>query len=395
MKKILFAFIFFVSAATAQTTLSDQAEISIITFGPGQEQLYTAFGHSAIRVNDPGIGIDDGYNYGVFNFHQPNFYLNFARGYLYYQLGVAEYKRFEYPYIYFNRYVHEQKLNLTQSQKQKLYDFLQWNAKPENVSYRYDYFYDNCATKMPDIMRKVFGDTVNFDGSYVKTNYTIRELTDIYLKYQPWGDLGIDICLGLPMDKKASPYEYMFLPDYVESGFAHATIKQGNNEVPLVKERIVINEPREQSIEKTFLTPLLVFGFFFALITATSYFDFKRKRLSMIVDITLFAILGLLGILLLLLWVATDHNAAAKNLNLLWALPTHLVIAIAMLKRKLWIQQYFLATALASVFLLVCWPVLPQKLHYALIPFVMSIGLRAFTQYWIRKTDAVSPAVAL
>jgi hypothetical protein len=186
----------------------------------------------------------------------------------------------------------------------------------------------------------------------------------------------------------------MFLPDYVESGFAHATIKQGNNEVPLVKERIVINEPREQSIEETFLTPLLIFGFFFAVITAISYFDFKRKRLSMIVDITLFTILGLLGILLLLLWVATDHNAAAKNMNLLWALPMHLVIAIAMLKRKLWIQQYFLATALASVFLLVCWPVLPQKLHYALIPFVMSIGLRAFTQYWIRKTDAVSPAVA-
>jgi hypothetical protein len=240
----------------------------------------------------------------------------------------------------------------------------------------------------------VFGDSVHFDGSYVKTNYTIRELTDIYLKYQPWGDLGIDICLGLPMDKKASPYEYMFLPDYVESGFAHATIQQGNKQVPLVKERIVINEPREQEIEKPFLTPLLVFGIFFALITALSYWDFKRRRLSMVVDITLFTVLGLLGILLLLLWVATDHNAAAKNMNLLWALPTHLIIAITMLKRKLWVQQYFLATALASVFLLVCWPVLPQKLHYALIPFVMAIGLRAFTQYWLRKTDVVSPAVA-
>ena len=393
MRRLVFIFILIAFASKAQTTLSDQAEISVITFGPGQEQLYTAFGHSALRVNDPGIGIDDAYNYGVFDFNQPNFYLNFARGYLYYRLGVVAYKRFEYPYIYFNRYVHEQKLNLTRQQKQRLFDFLLWNSKPENVTYRYDYFYDNCATKMPDIMKKVFGDTVNFDGSYVKTNYSIRELTDIYLKYQPWGDLGIDIGLGLPMDKKASPYEYMFLPDYVESGFAHATIVNGDKRVPLVKERISIYDSREEAIKKTVMTPLLVFGLFFALITFVSYRDFKLKRASNFVDVILFSVLGLLGVLLLLLWLATDHNAAAKNMNLLWALPSHLVVVVFIMKKRLWIQQYFLATALTAVFLLLAWPVLPQKLHYALIPLVMAIGLRSFTQYWIRKTDAVAQPV--
>src|SRR5690606_1825231 len=110
--------------------------------------------------------------------------------------------------------------------------------------YRYDYFYDNCATKMPDILAHVFGDTIEFDGSHIRTDYSIRELTDLYLRLQPWGDLGIDICLGLPIDKQATPYEYMFLPDYVEAGMANATILKNGIREPLVKSRTVIYESR-------------------------------------------------------------------------------------------------------------------------------------------------------
>src|SRR5690606_11053345 len=264
----------------AQNRLSPQAEISVITMGPSQDHLYTAFGHSAFRVYDPALGIDDAYNYGVFDFDQPNFYLNFARGNLLYRLHVSNYKDFEYVYIYFNRYVHEQKLNLTPQQKQRLYDFLQWNALPENQHYLYDYFYDNCATKMPAVLLEVFGDTVQFDGSYVSTEYTIRELTDLYLKHQPWGDLGIDICLGLPMDKKAEPFEYMYLPDYVESGFAHATILKNGILEPLVKERKVIYESRPQEIPQPAITPIAAFTTVFLVIVVITFFDFKRKRAS-------------------------------------------------------------------------------------------------------------------
>src|SRR5262245_57681333 len=104
----LFAFCLLLSAFSfAQVKLSDKAEISVITCGPGQEQLYTAFGHSAYRVLDPVNNIDFAYNYGVFDFDQPNFYLNFARGYLYYKLAVQDYKHFEYVYMYYDRSVHE------------------------------------------------------------------------------------------------------------------------------------------------------------------------------------------------------------------------------------------------------------------------------------------------
>jgi len=99
---------------------------------------------------------------------------------------------------------------------------------------------------MRDVIKGVLKENVAFDSTYIKTNYTIRDLTDLYLHQQPWGDLGIDICLGLPMDKKASPHEYMFLPDYIENSFDHATNKTTGT--LLVKEKVITFEPEKEKI---------------------------------------------------------------------------------------------------------------------------------------------------
>jgi hypothetical protein len=363
----------------AQLTLSSQAEISVITCGPGQTELYSAFGHSAFRVYDPLNQVDAAFNYGVFDFNQPNFYLNFARGRNDYRLAVQDYKRFEYAYIYYNRYVHEQVLDLTPAQKQKLFDYLQWNAQPENQVYRYDYFYDNCATKLPEIILKVFGDSIKFDGAYIKTNYSIRELTDLYLKWQPWGDLGIDICLGLPMDKKASPYEYMFLPDYVESGFDNAYI----NGKPLVKEKRIIYESLPENFSNGIFQPRYVFSFAALLVLIISYFELRNKKMhqSGWLDILLFGTVGLIGTLLFLLWFVTDHKAAAWNMNLLWALPTHVIAAFGIARKRAWLKNYFLAVLVINGILLISWLWLPQMLHYSLVPIVAVLALRAYVHY--------------
>lgn len=381
MKKLVFLLLIITTLCNAQSsTLSDQAEISVITCGPFQGEVYSAFGHSAFRVYDPMLGIDKAYNYGVFDFDQPNFYLNFARGRNNYMLGVYPYDRFRDYYIYHNRYVHEQKLNLSTQQKQRLYEFLEWNALPENRSYPYDYFYDNCATKIRDVAVKVFGDSVKFDGSFITTKFSIRELTDLYLKHQPWGDLGIDICLGLPMDKKASPYEYMFLPDYIEYSFDHATI----NNTPIVKEKISVYESQREEYSKSLLHPLSVFGLVALVTLFLSVWDLKRKKLSTWFDTALFGTTGLVGILLLLLWIATDHKAAANNFNLLWALPTHLFAVISFIKKPAWLKRYFLIVFLICALTLIFWFILPQKLNYTLIPFVMALCIRGFTQYRLR-----------
>lgn len=388
MKKIT-ALLLFVSVMgqAQQIQLSDQAEISVLTCGPSRGELYSAFGHSAFRVHDPVHRIDHVYNYGVFDFDKPNFYLNFARGRNMYQLGVFNYRNFEYAYIYENRFIHEQVLNLRPEEKQKLFDFLQWNALPENMEYLYDYFYDNCATKIPEVVLEVFGDSVMFDGSYITTDYSFRELTDLYLDVQPWGDLGIDIGLGLPTDKKATPYEYMFLPDYVESGFAHAFIRHDGATEPLVRKTNIIFESVPEARPLKLFHPLVVFFLFLLLALFISYRDLKRARLSLVFDGALFTIVGLVGTSLLLLWVATSHHASAKNMNLFWALPTHLVAAFAFLRQPRWLEKYFLFVTVLSAALLVSWPILPQKLHYSLIPFVAAIGVRSYTQYRIRKSE--------
>src|SRR5690606_41639795 len=170
MKRILIVFLLVPFLSIGQSfQLSEHAEISVITCGPYQGELYSAFDHSSFRVHDPQNGYDAAYNYGVFSFNQPNFYLNFARGYLYYQLGVYDYPSFEEYYVAADRYVHEQVLNLTQAQKQKMFDYLQWNSLPQNRHYRYDYFYDNCATKMRDVVAHVLRADIRFDGSYITT----------------------------------------------------------------------------------------------------------------------------------------------------------------------------------------------------------------------------------
>jgi len=380
-KIILLPFLLFLSTIgrCQLITLTPQAEISIITCGPDAHELYAAFGHSAIRVYDPANRIDYAYNYGVFDFNQPNFYLNYTKGLLLFKLGVYSYPDFVNSYRYFNRWVTEQVLDLSQQQKQALFDYLEWNSLPENETYRYDYFYNNCANKVRDVFVQILGDSLHFDHSYIDTHYTIRELTDLYLHDHPWGDLGIDICLGLPMDKLATPYDYMFLPDYVMSGFDHAALARNGQFVPAVKEKIpvFVNMPTEP--DHAPVHPWTVFGAILGIAFVLSLLDYRRKRLSLWFDAILFGATGAIGLLLLMLWTLTDHAAAANNFNLLWALPTHLIIFFVLFgKWKAASRKYFAAVSVLSLLLLAGWSLLPQQLNVFLIPLVAALMIRSF-----------------
>jgi hypothetical protein len=390
MKKIIgvLAFLCTISGLHAQK-LSERATISVITCGPHHEVSFLGFGHSAFRVNDPQTGIDYAFNYGIFDFDRPDFLVNFALGNNIYMLGVQDFPRFQDSYIEDNRYIHEQVLNLTLEQKQKVFDYLVWNAAPENREYAYDYFYDNCATKIRDVVVKNLGDDVSFDGSYITTNYSIRELTDFYLKPFPWLDLGIDVCLGLPMDKKATPYEYMFLPDYVESGFDHAAVMSDSAPTPLVKEKVVIYSERPEESSFSLTHPLLVFCLLLLITLALCVKDFYKKKLSNWFDVILFGSTGVIGVLLLLLWFFTDHKAAAYNFNLLWALPTNVVAVVAFARKKKWLINYFLAVFLLEAIVLLFWWALPQQLNTSLIPVVIILLLRALLQYALRKQESL------
>jgi hypothetical protein len=374
-------------AFSQSVQLSEQARISLITFGPDQEEFYEAFGHSAVRVVDSARGIDYAYNYGVFSFNQPNFYLNFTRGHLYAQLGVYLYPDFRDAYISANRSVHEQVLRLTPGQRQKIFDYLEWNALPQNKMYNYDYFYNNCSSKIRDVFADVLKGEIRFDGSFINTHYTIRQLTDLYLDHQPWGDLGIDIGLGSTIDKKATPYEHMFLPDYLESCFDHVFINVDGTFSSIIREKTVIFQSLPEEEKGSWFHPWTVFGFLLVFALALSVFDVRRGKLSTGFDVTLLWVTGLLGAFLLFLWFGTDHHACAKNYNLLWALPTHVYAGILLLKKNkpAWLPYYFLATAGICLLLLLSWPILPQFLNYFLIPFVATLLVRSVTLFKLLK----------
>lgn len=377
MKKALTLLFILVSAsAFSQRQLSDSAQISILTLGPYQGELYSAFGHSAIRVYDPVSRMDFAFNYGVFDFDQPNFYLNFTRGHLLYMLGYYDYELFRDHYISHNRFIHEQILDLTHQQKQSVFEYLAWNAQSENKNYLYDYFYNNCATKVRDVFVEVFGDSIKFDTSYATPGYTVRDLTHSYLSKQPWGELGIEICLGQPMDKELTPYQYMFIPDYVESGFNHATL----NGKPIVKESVSVYESKPEETSFNILHPWIVFGLFLAVTIILTLRDWRRKQLTKWFDVMLFSIAGWLGLLLFILWVATDHKAAANNFNLLWAFPLHAAIGPMIFRKKYpgFVKKYFFTTGIVLTATLLLWAFLPQQLNVFLIPVVAALAIRAF-----------------
>ncbi len=359
---------FGLTVATAQF-LSPNAEISLLTAAPGEE-LYSVFGHSAIRIKDISTGQDVLFNYGLFDYDAPNFYLNFARGRMNYCLGVERYEHFVAAYAAENRNIREQVFNLDSTQREFIIHFLENNYRPENRNYLYHFFLDNCATRIRDIV------LLTYDGLVLpeaKENPTYRDLIHRYLQSHPWGRFGIDIALGLPTDQKTNAYEQMFLPDYLFDVFAQATY-HGQPIIETTRNVFVSDKPAIQP--PGIITPMLACSFVLML---ALLFCFVKKGAKAF-DVGFFLIIGLVGLAVFMLWFFTDHTNTRNNLNIIWALPTHLVMVFFLLpnKRFVFVRKYFLVTAVISVLLLIAWALLPQKLNPALIPLVIAIALRSY-----------------
>ncbi len=352
--------------------LSSRAEISVITCDPGAE-LYSSFGHSAFRVVDPTLHIDQAYNYGTFNFKTDNFYIKFARGKLMYDLSSYPFHYFIRDYIKENRTVVEQVLNLDQTEKQEMFDFLENNAKPENKSYLYDFFFDNCATKLPEVSTKVLDGNVQMNYDFADNlDYTFRDLIHLYLDDKPWGKFGIDLALGSVIDRKATPEEYLFLPDYVLKSYEKASIQKDNEVVPLVKRTNLLFTTKPADQKKLFFTPLILFSLLAIIVFWITYKDLQNNKRTKWLDFLLFFSTGLVGLLVLLLWFATDHTATAKNYNFLWAFLPNVYVAFLLLKDELktWVRYYLILLLLMLLIIPIFWIFKLQVFSIALIPCI-------------------------
>ena len=389
LKKLLFTFLLLIfNAAFSQTNiLSPNAEISILTIGSGSS-LNDAFGHNAIRIKDAAKNLDLTFDYGRYDFNAPNFYLNFARGKLNYAIGVAEYYDFLKFYKWQQRRVDEQVLNLTQIQKETLYNYLVNNYKPENRDYLYDFFYDNCATKIKDVINIATNNAVEFNHPENFEPKTFRTLIQEKLDWNTWGSLGIDVALGSVIDQKATPVEHMFLPSYIHTFFKLATFK--NNQYPLVKEsKTIYNQNLAPSSLSFFLSPLFIFGLFALIILWVTYKDFKMQHRTNSLDVVLFVLTGVVGLGILLLWFATDHKATHQNYNLLWACALNLLVIGQLFRKtpKAWSIKYLKFLVILLCLLTLHWSIGVQVFALGLLPFLVALGIRYLflIQYYKNK----------
>ena len=358
--------------------LSDSAEISILTMGPG-DVLNDSFGHSAFRVKDTNQNIDVVYNYGVYDFNTPNFYLKFAQGKLLYTLDRNNFSPFYNYYAKQNRWIKEQVLNLSSTEKQDIFNFLQNNFKPENRSYKYDFFFDNCATKIRDVLVVVLKNKISYQDSVDSNSYTFRELIQKNVDWNTWGSFGMDIAIGAVVDQKATLWEYQFLPEYVFKEADKATLNRGQEKISLVKTTInlFINTPKEKK-SNFFTSPLFIMGLLAFIILGITYKDFKNKTRSRWLDVSVYSITGIIGVLLLLLWFATDHSTTHNNYNLLWAVPLSLffVLAIAKKNPKPWLRRYVFFQILMLILLCLHWITGVQVFTFVLIPLLVALIVR-------------------
>lgn len=377
MKNYLYILLLFLSCETLfSQQLSPEATVSVITCGPGNE-LYTTFGHSAFRVYDAAVGLDKIYNYGTFDFNTPNFYLNFAKGKLTYQLSTSSFSRFLRIYNYENRWVKEQVLALNNSDVQAVYNFLENNAKPENRAYQYDFFYDNCSTKIEEVIKKVVKNKVHFSNSHIDTSKTHRDLIADYTTTNLWSKFGIDLALGAVIDKKATKDEYKFLPDYIFLAFENATITY-NNEIPLVKKTRTILTQKNVVKSNQILTPFNVLLCISFIILGVTFLNFKNNNRSKLLDFLIYFTTGFVGIIVLLLWFATTHTATYKNLNFLWAFAPNIIVAFYLLKSKMpmWIKKYNVLLIVLLGMLLILWMLKIQVFNKAMFPFIIALVIR-------------------
>jgi hypothetical protein len=390
------------STARAQEVpaLSASAHVSLISILPGDD-LYSTFGHSAIRIADPVLGIDESYNYGTFDFGDSpveiaSFVGRFTYGDLNYSLSVFNTRRMVFGYYWeqLGRASIEQTLALSPRERQALFRHLRINALPDNRYYQYDFFFDNCATRLLDAIEASVGSALSFDAP--ATGRSFRQLLDPYLPGVPWTDFGMDLGLGLPADREATPREATFLPELLLEYVATGVIDRGGRPVSLVARTDTLTGDSDLTWEPDPSPPwpAVVLWIVFALGALMTVADVKARRgRRRFLDAAFFGLLGLAGLVVVFLWFVSLHTVTDVNLNLAWALPTHLIAAWAIARDKglRWLGAYMALTVAIIVVLLVGFPFWPQQLPSPLIPLLLLIGVRAGSLVRVRLNSPALP----
>lgn len=379
------------AAMALQPARADNARVSLLTCSPGNE-VYELFGHTALRYSNPDRGIDAVFNYGYFSFSAPNFVWRFILGETDYMVGAVDYDSFIAEYSMRGSGVTEQVIQLDSVQKEQLFNALAINCQLKNRVYRYNYFYNNCTTKIRDRIFEQFAPTDSVAYNNDMQASTIREALSQYTNVQPWSEFGINMLLGADVDAPATREVLQFLPCYLMNDFATAQISGTDGTMPLVSEQQELLLPTEREKSINHLTPfncallLLLFTMIIMLC------EVRSGRIFWLYDILLYGVQGVAGVILLFMATCSLHPAVDNNYLLillnplpLLLIPIHIYCCI---KRKhpayMWAPVAMVAIFIATA------PFVPQYYPAPVFIFAITIVVRSIFHIYRKRICELS-----
>ena len=394
---------------TLPTDTADTWQVSLITCGPGVE-VYNQFGHTAIRMKNVSRNIDLIYNYGIFSFNTPNFVLRFTLGKTDYLLGIQAYQDFVDWYAYCNRDVREQVLNLSIEEKNTLIGLLNENYKPQNRTYRYNFFYDNCATRPRDLIEKCLQSKLQYadDMTTTSTGQSFRSIVHEFTANNSWSQFGIDLCLGSEADKPISRRAMMFIPLYLEKYFDKATIlphernnnssrekninlagEKSNGTYPLITEsKQLVTIPEADKVqEDTPFTPFRCATFMFIVTTVLTIYEIRSRKSMWGFDLILFTAAGIAGCMLAFLATFSEHPTVSPNYLLFLFQPLHLLLLPWFIKKvkKMQRSSYLVVLTIELLLFIVLWAIIPQKFPLAVLPLALCLLVRSASNWLLSQ----------
>ena len=334
----------FLTPVEAQVLLSPDAQTSLLTCTPGTE-AYSKFGHSAIRITDTAQGIDWVFNYGLFNFGADHFYWRFIKGETDYQLGVEDMQWFLAGNASIGRKTYEQVLDLSQAQQQLLLDKLLDNYRPENRFYRYNFVFDNCATRPYRLLKQVIGFGDAGTVAMEKTDFTYRRIISYYAGHWSWLSYGINLIFGKDADKTMTLEQSFFLPEQLMDHVAQVRKQDGTPLCISDSTAPFVVDAHSWWVSPEWTTLLLCL-----LILLVTFRDLARKKISWWLDVFLFLVYGLLGCICCFLTFFSLHPLVGHNWNILFLSPVFFLPFVLvlfpggrkyLLRAHLWIGLYF------------------------------------------------------
>ena len=352
----------------------DSVEVSLLTCAP-HEEVYSLYGHTALRWHDLHTGDDLAFNWGIFNFKKPFFVARFVFGLTDYELGITPFEPFAAYYRRWGAMVTEQVLNLSSVEKSRLQKLLADNYLPENRVYRYNYFYDNCSTRPRDIIERCLDGKVEYAQ---RQDYepTFRQMIREKTKRHEWATEGNDLLLGVRADLKTSREEQEFLPENLLYDFDRAQIRGNDGTVrPLVENRRMAVQPGVQVIERDFVMSPVEVGAALLIVSLLVFaVEWKRRHIFIIWDAVLMTLTGLAGCVLFVM-LFSQHPCTTTNMQVLLLNPLHLFFIPSVVRRRQ--TRYWTVLLVMTALLLV--GAFFQR-YAVLTPF---LALCLLTRYWI------------